>query len=84
MKLVDQFFAILGFTCEHEVLATKGFKLAANDLEHLYELAENKNLVAFVHEFGNAVDQGFHLGAFHVGVSRIDQARMTANLAKAE
>ncbi len=47
-------------------------------------MAEDKDLVALLHELGNVVDQSFQFGALHVSVGGIDQARMAADLPEPE
>ena len=81
LELIDELLSVLGLARQHEVLAANRLQFAANDFQHFHELAEDEYLVSLVHELGNMIQEGFHLGALHVGVGGVDEARMTANLA---
>jgi len=84
LKAFDKLLAVLGLAGEHQVRAIQRCQLFAYNLQHLYELAEDEDLVALVAEFFDEFEEGIELGGSGVALRGIDQARVAADLSHAQ
>ena len=82
LETFDDTLTVLRLSGQVMERATLHFKTCLDDIEHRYKLREHQHLVTLLTELIEQVEQGRHLGTFFLEELRINQARVTTDLAK--
>ena len=82
LKFLHQFAAIVGLAGEIEVRPLARLHGLAHDLEQADELREDENLVAFLHEGFEQIDEGVELGAVGLAELLVHQRGVATDLAQ--